>query len=150
MHILVMDFQRLDWALKFESLIEENIYSTHKKKRDVFRPPTPRPAFEGAVRGNLRAVFRQQIQDEGVGGTQEEEGEDVRVRIYSTFWSIWCVYWHYDEHKDLWFLNTRLVGFIFFHIVICQVKSLDFCKWFSCSTPIKLMPKLIAQSTVRQ
>lgn len=46
-------------------------------------PPAPELAFEGAVRGNLRAVCHQQIQ-EGVKDYREEE-KDVRVRIYSAF-----------------------------------------------------------------
>lgn len=74
--------------------------------RDMSPPPTPKLAFEGAVRGNLRAVCHQQIQ-EGVKDYREEE-KDVRVRIYSAFLLAW------------W-----LVGFIFHHILTCQVKSLN-------------------------
>ncbi len=76
-----------DRALKFDSLIGENIYSTHiHTERDVSQPPTPKIAFEGAVGGNPKAVCHQQIQDEGVEASREVEEEDVRVRIYSTLW----------------------------------------------------------------
>lgn len=124
MSVLLMDLQRLHRALKFDSLIGENIYSTHKETETSIDRPHQSLLLKGQWEEIQGTVCHHQIQDEGVGCTWEEEEEDVRVRVYSAFWWIWFLYWNNVEHETFWFLNILLMGFTFHSIVVCQEKSL--------------------------
>lgn len=82
--------------------------------------PTPKLAFEGAARGNLRAARHQHRRSGRLSRRRMWQSEFIQLPL-----QVWCFYWNQDENKAFGVLSEGADGFYFPDVLTCLVKLLN-------------------------